>query len=855
MRKFILVGIAVTALLAAWISSIIFLVDYDKAYSDFLVNIKDLELSETLQVKSNKLPVPYLSIKDANHKGKLELQNIDVKFSLISLLRLNPKVSEIDIISAKLYLDENQWNIVNHDRLIADLIAKKIEQIDFDIKKLYIFDHDNNLLATIDNFVYRNGNSFAGYIRDLGKFSGQLAHHDQQTNFQIHVTGDNYDFELSEFYQANNLLSGSGSFKIKNLANVLSNNLSDTGQLFSKINRSEPVNVSFDIAQNNEIIQLGDIVIVADNIAGQGQINLSRANDVSNIIKLQFSKFNFDSSESKTNNTTSSRNSSVNSHFSFLNKLLIVDVSIDQSILQNNLELHKIAFQGHISDGKFLIENFSGKINNDGEFKVSGNIAQNPYRNIFDGKIFLKASNINDIFANIGLQEAVIERQIPFVLTSDLKCTIIDFYLMNLTLRTEDFKVSGNISSKFIGSQARANATLNISAMNLDKNDYPIVSPFVKFTKTLTENMKDSQYLSKFSSIRLIPYIGNFDLSFNDLSLSATKLGKLDLLIKVAPSMISIDNLYINDGVNSASVALKLIASGLKPELNIKINDGILHSSFLTPRRMLDLRNKILKDFSIDKITMNLDCSLSKFFQNDLEFDDVKFHLDNDNILFNISSLQGRLLGGTLESKGSILLEPFTWNFVYALNSIDLNALSKTLPRGFLDNTGGLSINGMLTTNGDSLEQLLYNLYTNSTLIVKDAKISRFSIDDFIYKITDVSYNAQNLNDDLKYALVVGQTNLNSLTSQLELTKGIVSIKSAKFNTNNSAGTATGAINIYNYSLDLNSMFAFKLNRATTRTRGDDVFKMNIKWHGNIFEPSKSSNVNDLEQVFSNKNP
>jgi len=54
-----------------------------------------------------------------------------------------------------------------------------------------------------------------------------------------------------------------------------------------------------------------------------------------------------------------------------------------------------------------------------------------------------------------------------------------------------------------------------------------------------------------------------------------------------------------------------------------------------------------------------------------------------------------------------------------------LRDLAGLLPTGILPAEGLFSINGMLTTNGDSLEKQLYNLYLKSSLIVKNTKLNR----------------------------------------------------------------------------------------------------------------------------------
>jgi hypothetical protein len=153
-----------------------------------------------------------------------------------------------------------------------------------------------------------------------------------------------------------------------------------------------------------------------------------------------------------------------------------------------------------------------------------------------------------------------------------------------------------------------------------------------------------------------------------------------------------------------------LEASGIKPKLDIAIQNGLLNVGFLTPSSWLTLRNKLYNDFSLDKIALTLDCFISTIYQNDTRLDNLKFLVNNDNTLLNISDLNVGIFNGHLQGSGSILLEPHTVNFVYALNSIDISALLGILPKNLMNNTGNASINGMFSTSGDTVEKLLYNL-------------------------------------------------------------------------------------------------------------------------------------------------
>ncbi|MGI4776267.1 MAG: AsmA-like C-terminal region-containing protein, partial [Janthinobacterium lividum] len=204
------------------------------------------------------------------------------------------------------------------------------------------------------------------------------------------------------------------------------------------------------------------------------------------------------------------------------------------------------------------------------------------------------------------------------------------------------------------------------------------------------------------------------------------------------------------------------------------------------------------------------------------------------------------------KAEGSILLEPFTWNFVYALNSINIASLCDVLPKGFLNNVGGMSIGGMLTTNGDNIEKLLYNLYSKSSFIVKDAEINNFSIDDFIDNFYSISYNTANITTDLQLALLTGQTDVDTLKGDLELSQGVLNLKNTSLKTKESIASIVASINLYSFALNLDALFSFHPRSQLRALQGtiSRPMQLGVNVLGTIFAPQKTSDSDKFIQML-----
>ena len=205
-----------------------------------------------------------------------------------------------------------------------------------------------------------------------------------------------------------------------------------------------------------------------------------------------------------------------------------------------------------------------------------------------------------------------------------------------------------------------------------------------------------------------------------------------------------------------------------------------------------------------------------------------------------------------MSSSGSILLDPYTINFVYALNSASIPEISKLMPPGVLESGGVISANGMWSTNGNSLEEQLYNLYTKSEILAKNITINNFSIDTLVQALSNPNYDLKSFKDDLKAAILTEKTEISELKTAIELVKGLFTLKDISFKTKYTAAAAAATFNLYNLDIDLISTFSFYLSKpAPGRSYTDSTpAKLTLKASGNLFTPKKETDTKDLEELL-----
>lgn len=125
--------------------SILFLIDYNIVYKNFLSNIKiNVAAKSITPIKVNKFPMPSIIIDNINEEGKIELQNVEIKFSILSLFKLKPEINNLKIGTARINLQNQDVDLINHENLIAEFLQKGGTKVDITITNLYLLNESNN---------------------------------------------------------------------------------------------------------------------------------------------------------------------------------------------------------------------------------------------------------------------------------------------------------------------------------------------------------------------------------------------------------------------------------------------------------------------------------------------------------------------------------------------------------------------------------------------------------------------------------------------------------------------------------------------------------------------------------------
>ena len=353
---------------------------------------------------------------------------------------------------------------------------------------------------------------------------------------------------------------------------------------------------------------------------------------------------------------------------------------------------------------------------------------------------------------------------------------------------------------------------------------------------------KDENYLVTYIPIRKIQVISDVKLTIDNLLFRQINFENISFNLALSPAKLLIRNLFVSSKQDFLDLDLDFEARSIKPTVMFKIHDGNITFNEKSISELLLLKDNLLEKFAIDKFEFNLNAYLSGINFGKIPFNKVILSATSNDNLINVKNFDSNIFGGKSQLSGSILLMPFTLNFVYGLNSIDISMLNNILGDGY--NTGVLSANGMWATKGSTINELFYNFYVKSNILAKNIYINNFSIDQLISKINNPSFDLNNLDKEVKKSLITGQTEINEFKTNFELIKGLISMKETEFTTKFASAVASTVINLYESTIYSISSFSFLLGKSV-RNAIDSYQTINlpVKVSGNMFSSKKETDI------------
>ena len=153
MKKLFLSLVILTALIFITFYISISTIDTDKIYQELISNARvDISKIKKSNITITKFPVPVMHVDQILQPERVELTDLEISFSPISIITFNPKISSVRVNSASIYLNNDDIGFVKHDEFISELITRNVISAKATIKELKFIESDQDVPIIISNF-------------------------------------------------------------------------------------------------------------------------------------------------------------------------------------------------------------------------------------------------------------------------------------------------------------------------------------------------------------------------------------------------------------------------------------------------------------------------------------------------------------------------------------------------------------------------------------------------------------------------------------------------------------------------------------------------------------------------------
>ncbi len=787
-------------------------------------------------------PRPKITFFRINTDNGLFIDQASVNLDIFSLF--SGKNSYHDLKISELFLNPKKLGFSNlsYADSVIKLSDEKINSFSLCIGKVRDTAVTNRVLT--ENLCIKKAKSNIEVSSDFKNnfhFSDKINYSNNNFASHANVSNDNLKLHINTTYSTSGPEGGDFAGEIKNFK-LFSQDISPIFNFMinDHIKSSEKIAFSGKILKAEDSISIENIEFKGENIDINGTYWFPKTQDESGTLGIKISKINIDALFASNLSNNFHETSLFNLHES---KMRMIAESDGIAFFDDIIHDFKIDTTG---DGnKFNIAICSGKIESGGDFQISGMLESNKFRPKFQGNLITNHHNINNLIAKWKLASIAGDNNITsnLYIKSDIIATPIDLKMQNFTIILGSETLLGNINVKLAGNEKQIISDLDIDDLNIETSTFPLTKKLYNYIISLTQNMADPNYTVKYLALRTFPIKTILDINFDGLSIGEQKImDRMNLLLTYDAGQLKIDDFLLSKKDNFYLHGNgRIFANSLIPQLKFNISNGFITLKETTKQNIDKIIDFTANNIDMSKLDISSEGNLENFEYNKIKFSDISWKSKNDGKILNIPDLTFNIGSANIEARGSFAVNPIKVSFTFGAERLDLaqvipSFIKKPLPIS----AGFASINGQFSSTATNFDDLIYNLYLRGDFLSKNVRIENLDIDGLIIKLSTLQLEQLIVDRILTDSTSSGSTDFNEISGSYDLNNGIFSMKNISMFANSFSGSAGLAINIYDQSLDLNSIFSFyPLNTKILSPKNTPPIKVNFAAKGDVFAPDK----------------
>jgi hypothetical protein len=533
-------------------------------------------------------------------------------------------------------------------------------------------------------------------------------------------------------------------------------------------------------------------------------------------------------------------------------KDLFLDMKIASAKIASE-SISDIKIMANSDDAGLNITNFSGKLEGEDSLIFTGKLTE-----AIDGHIDLSYSDLNKLLIKIGFENLASKssdaQKLQF--SSDIHIEDQNYHFSNISSKVADqVGITGQFGVRVISDTPRVLAALDITSLDFNNKNYPIIDKLFSYMISAASNMKSENYSSKFDPIKNLGYKLNSDLYFSNAKIGEYKIDKMRSNFRIKDAHIDLRTINVKSEDIDLDISGELQAWGIKPILFMNLYGAKLkhidynHKSFI---------EYLSKNIDFKKMHFNLSLALDHLVtKNQLDIGNIRASINSDDLGgIKISNGIFDIFGGRVTSTSYFVTNDLVIDGVFGYNNFLLEPMVSYLSNAESGITGVASLNGKFHANLGDYTKFSNSLELSGSYIAKFIKLQNFGIDEFVEQVTKKDYDAKaRLDYDSYYAILKGYTDIDTLSGSLDAKDGLVSFSDITFSTKSTEGRVDGKVKMNGVFANESHML-FEFSMPETKQEGNQMFnppaepqkfKAKVSLDGSIFAPSRLFDTNSLK--------
>jgi hypothetical protein len=604
------------------------------------------------------------------------------------------------------------------------------------------------------------------------------------------------------------------------------------------VSNKEMINITANcLIKDNKYLGIDKINIISENLKATGAIGLNLDKKKFTSIDLAVENINWDYLFSGWDSARTIVSSTTALGFDELeNSGFRINI---KNLIYNQQKLNNIKISGKSRGDKIIFDPIIVQLPFNGKLELVGGLANNKFRDAFEGEIFVVGESIEKTFEWLykGVNRMSDSR---YIFRSKIYITPIEFSLSDIDFTTNNSSMRGDISRKI--SSKGSKIYLDLAMNNFDFDKFIETDSLLKRLAQYRSGLAKENYLISFQPLQSLTSSTHGKLAINNGKFNNMNIEKLHTIVDVTSNMIALQNLeFIADQISIAG-KIKVGIENLKPSLEVNVTGDAFDTVKVAKLLNLELLPS-LENYRLDRFGGSIDLNVKKVTFDKEQLSNVIVNAKLDNNRVDITQASADLWGGNLNVRGYLTPQIPNFGISFGFSNID----SEKLLTLFLKQNvfeGKISLGGSIYSLKKD-EDWIANLKSNFAFVGRAINIKGLDIQSIVDFAREKNiYDQATFDKVVSNALSGGTTYYDKIDGNFQINQGVLQTNSLTFSSSSIGGALAGSFDLKNRLMNVATKINF-IPRANAKS-----IPLTLRMKGHFESPEKTIDASNLSNFL-----